>query len=387
MRSFLKKKSTNGLAGQRSKEQINQLHTYVALKLFFIEECFENKYGRINSMRWKGIKVLVTGGASFIGSHIVDSLVLFGAQVRVVDDLSSGKLDNIRSHLNKKAIEFIHADLLKKNVVKKSVKTIDYIFHLAAIHGGRGYVDMHQAAVTANILLDTQLIQEAYLAKVKKFIFASSGCVYPNYIQRNTKEKLFLKESLVGPPYDPDNMYGWAKLTTEKILGAYYKDYGFKSVSCRFFTAFGPRGVENNASIALIARAFIRQNPYEVWGDGQQIRNWTYVDDIVSGMIKAAEHIDNGRAINIGTTTRTSVAEAVQEIFDYTQFHPTVLYKRTMPTGPVNRVCNNKLSRQVLGWEPKIKFREGLHKTIHWYFSTHNKLKVKKTLPYLLTER
>ena len=338
-------------------------------------------------MRWKGIKTLVTGGASFIGSHVVDRLVKLGASVRIVDDLSSGKLENIVDHINNRTVEFIHADLLQRDIAKKSVKHINFVFHLAAVHGGRGYVDMHQAAVTANILMDTQLIHEAYESKVKKFIFASSGCVYPNYMQKDTGKKLYLSEIMVGPPYDPDNMYGWAKLTTEKTLAAYYKDHGFQSASCRFFTAFGPRGIENHAIIAMIARALIKQDPYEVWGDGKQIRNWTYVDDTADGMIKVAECIDDGRAVNIGTTERIRVIDVVREICDYTDFHPDIIFRKKMPVGPVNRVCDNTLAKQLLGWEPKVPFVHGLHTTIDWYFSHKNKKNIRNSLSRLLTER
>lgn len=116
--------------------------------------------------------------------------------------------------------------------------------------------------------------------------------------------------------------------------------------------------------MAMIARAFIRQNPYEIWGDGTQIRNWTYVTDIVEGMIKAAEYIDDGSAVNLGTTERISVLEAAKEIFRYTGFHPRVAFKKSMPVGPPNRVCSNKLAQKKLNWKPQVKFKDGLHRTI-----------------------
>ena len=108
-------------------------------------------------------------------------------------------------------------------------------------------------------------------------------------------------EEQVGPPYDADNMYGWAKLMGELSLRAYHRDYGLKSVSCRYFTVYGPRGHENHAVMAMIARAFIRQDPFEVWGSGRQVRNWTYVSDIVAGTLLAAARIDDARAVNLGT--------------------------------------------------------------------------------------
>ena len=250
-------------------------------------------------MKWKGSRILVTGGASFIGSHLVDALVKRGAKIRVVDNLSSGKRENIRQHLDNNRIEFIHADLKEPQVVRKAVEGIQIVFHLAADHGGRGYVDLHQAGPASNLLLDGLVFWEAVKAGIEKVVFASSGCVYPNYLQDDTTKEVYLKEDMVKPPYDADNMYGWTKLMGELTLKAYYKEYGLKAVSCRYFTVYGSRGVENHAVMAMIARAFVRQDPFEVWGDGTQIRNWTYIDDIINGTILAAEKVNDGTAVNL----------------------------------------------------------------------------------------
>ena len=208
-------------------------------------------------MGWKSCKILVTGGASFIGSHLCDALVEGGAsEIRVVDDLSSGVLSNLQTHIDSGAIEFLRGDLLQQSVAEDAVSGMDLVFHLAAIHGGRGYVDLHQAACSQNLMLDGTLIKAAHEAGVQQFVFASSGCVYPNGIQTDTSQELYLREDMVGPPYDADNMYGWAKLMTEMTLRHYHQDFGLKSASCRFFTVYGERGVENHAVIAMIARAF-----------------------------------------------------------------------------------------------------------------------------------
>ena len=217
-------------------------------------------------MNWQNRKVLVTGGASFIGSNLVNELLKLGARVRVVDDLSSGKLDNIRDLIRANKVEFIENDLRKQDVAERSVEGMSIVFHLAADHGGRGYVDLHQAACAGNLLLDGLVFRACYQAGVEKVVYASSGCVYPNHIQTDPTEILYLTEDMVGPPYDADNMYGWAKLMAEMTLRAYYKDYGMKSASCRYFTVYGPKGVENHAVIAMIARAFIGQDPFVVWG-------------------------------------------------------------------------------------------------------------------------
>jgi len=338
-------------------------------------------------MDWKTRNVLVTGGASFIGSTLVDSLLARGAHIRIVDDLSSGKLENIVDHVANQRVEFIQSDLRDPGVAEKAVKDMDVVFHLAADHGGRGYVDLHQAACAANLMLDGTLFRACNNAGVDKIVYASSGCVYPNYIQTDPSEMLYLTEDRVGPPYDADNMYGWAKLMAEMTLRAYYKDYGLKSASCRYFTVYGPRGVENHAVIAMMARAFVRQNPFVIWGTGEQIRNWTYVDDIVSGTILAAEKVDNGAALNLGTMERIRVMDAAKEILRYMGHNAPIEPRPEMPTGPYNRVADNSLARELLGWEPKVKFMDGLHRTIDWYISVRQEQQVATTLEGMLTER
>lgn len=338
-------------------------------------------------MNWQNRKVLVTGGASFIGSNLVNELLKLGARIRVVDDLSSGKLDNIRDLIRTNKVEFIENDLRKQDVAERAVDGMSIVFHLAADHGGRGYVDLHQAACAGNLLLDGLVFRACYQAGVEKVVYASSGCVYPNHIQTDPSEILYLTEDMVGPPYDADNMYGWAKLMAEMTLRAYYKDYGMKSASCRFFTVYGPRGVENHAVIAMIARAFIGQDPFVVWGTGNQIRNWTYIDDIVRGTILAAEKIDDGTAVNLGTMERIRVMDALQEILKSFGRNPKIEPHPEMPTGPLNRVADNALARNLLGWEPKVMFMDGLRRTIEWYVKTKKQEEVADKLEAILTER
>jgi nucleoside-diphosphate-sugar epimerase len=331
--------------------------------------------------------VLVTGGASFIGSHLVDALVARGARVRVVDDLSSGRIDNLKQYFEHGGIEFQTPNLTDPGVATKVLDGISVVFHLAADHGGRGYVDLHQAACATNLTLDGLLFRACHRAGVEKVVYASSGCVYPNHLQGDPKELLYLTEDMVGPPYDADNMYGWAKLMGEMSLRAYYKDLGLKSASCRYFTVYGERGHENHAVIAMIARAFVRQDPFVVWGTGEQIRNWTHVSDIVSGTILAAEKIEDGTAINLGTMERTRVIDAVHEVLRYTGHTARIELRPEMPTGPLNRVADNALARKLLGWEPQMTFMDGLHQTIDWYFATKDREQVGAQLDRRLTER
>jgi nucleoside-diphosphate-sugar epimerase len=338
-------------------------------------------------MNWKDKHVLVTGGASFIGSGLVDALVQRGAAVRIIDDLSTGKYEYVEHHLKSGSAEFIDADLMDPAVAARSVKGINYLFHLAAIHGGRGYVDLHNVECSMNLVLDGQLFREALKANVEKVIFASSGCVYPNYLQSDPQTELYLTEEMVGPPYDADNMYGWAKLMGEFTLRHYAQKGLLKAASCRYFTVYGPRGKEDHAVIAMIGRAFIQQSPFEVWGTGEQIRNWTYIDDIVEGTILAAECIDDGTAINLGTMERIRVADAAVMILRQMEVEVPIKFLPNMPTGPYNRVASNHLAKKLLNWEPRVPFRQGIQHTIDWYVKNRNPDQVRTNLQSMLTER
>src|SRR5437588_12491884 len=125
--------------------------------------------------------------------------------------------------------------------------------------------------------------------------------------------------------------------------------------------------------MAMIARAFVEQSPFLVWGNGEQVRNWTYVGDIVRGTILAAERIDDGTAVNLGTMERTRVIDAVTEVLRYTGRDLRVELQPDMPTGPMNRVADNSLAKDLLGWEPAMSFVDGLHRTIDWYFETKDR--------------
>jgi nucleoside-diphosphate-sugar epimerase len=319
---------------------------------------------------WSGKPVLVTGGASFISSHLVDSLVTRGATVRVVDDLSSGRVANIQSHIDSGAVEFIEGDLRDVNVTRRGLDGIELVFHMSCDHGGRGYVNTYQAGPATNLHLDGVIFWESVKAKVDKVVFASSACVYPNFMQMDTTRKLYLSEEMVGPAYDADNMYGWSKLMAEFTLRAYHKEFGLKAAPLRFFTVYGPRAKEDHAVIAMIARNYIKQDPIELWGTGEQLRCWTYVDDIVRGLILAAEKIDDATPINLGTPERIRVLDAMKFVMAQMGHKAEIKTRPEMPCGPLNRVADVSRAKELLGWEPAVLFEEGVRRTIDWYTRT-----------------
>jgi len=341
---------------------------------------------------WADVPVLVTGGASFIGSHLVDRLVRLGARVRVADDLSSGKLENLHESISR--IDFRQGDLRERGFARDVMRGQRVVFHLAACHGGRGFIDTHPADCASNMVLDGTVIDEAHRAKVERVCFASSACVYPVQLQVAPQQGnvVYLREEWANPFKEgcasSDGEYGWAKLMGEMTLQAYHKQYGLKSVSCRLFTAYGERENETHAVIALIAKAFVRMDPYEIWGDGQQTRNFTYVGDIADGMIRAAERVDDGSPVNIGTAQHVKIIDCAEKIFAITGFKPKELFFDTSkPVGVYSRAADLTHARAKLAWEPAVGVDEGLKRTIDWYWRANKVEDIAARLGVLLTER
>jgi len=348
----------------------------------------------------KGKLVLVTGGASFIASHLVDTLLEKGADVRVADDFSSGKLENLNYSLSKKGFDkweyknlaVYEGDLKDRNFARHMLDGVDVVFHLAALHGGRGYIDTHPAECSSNMILDQLVFEESYKAGVDRVCFASSACVYPSYLQEHAGSDYLLKEADADPfvrdKAFADLEYGWAKLMGEMALRAYHREYGMKTAAVRIFTAYGPRENETHAIVALIAKAFIKMDPYMIWGNGQQDRNFTYVQDIVDALISASEKIEDGSAVNAGRSDRLTINQAADLVFELVNWKPKkVEHDLSKPQGVASRAADLSKAREVLNWAPRVSYREGFKKTIEWYFANHNIEAVKSNLEKSLLER
>jgi len=319
---------------------------------------------------YHGSTVLVTGGASFIGSALVELLVNNGARVRVADDLSSGLLVNLAAVSND--IEFIQGDLRDQDFANHVTSGRRVVFHLAASHGGRGYIDTHPVECTNNMVLDHVVFQAAASAGVEKIIYASSACVYPTDLQASEQDHNLLAESDAN--FDEpgkafaDGEYGWAKLMGELQLQAFHKQHDIDAVACRIFTAYGERENESHAVIALIAKALARLDPYPIWGNGKQTRNFTYVGDTIYGLALAAARLNGFHALNVGIDRHHTVNELVAEIFAHLGWRPAEFdYQLDKPVGVKSRASDNTRIRRLLGWSPDTDLKQGLRKTIGWY--------------------
>jgi nucleoside-diphosphate-sugar epimerase len=312
------------------------------------------------------MRILVTGAGGFIGHWLTKHLVEEGHEVRAVDI----KEPEFSAHEGA-AFDYT-CDLRSPGNCEFAVHNIDEVYHLAADMGGIGWITTHHAEILHNsLLIDLNMIEAARNAKVKRFLFSSSACVYPEYNQETT-DAAPLKESEVYPAL-PEAAYGWGKLTTEKLCEHYTKDYGIDTRRTRFHNVYGPeetwQGGREKAPAALsrkIALAKIKgEDEIEVWGDGLQRRSFIYVDDVVTGLVSLMES-DYPGAVNIGNDTTVSINELAEMLMQIAG-HPVKLKHIEGPQGVRGRNSDNTLARKVLPmWRPTVSLHEGLTKTYKW---------------------
>jgi len=349
------------------------------------------------------MRAVVTGGASFIGSHLVEALINRGDEVYVLDNFSSGSVENLKGANKAYTFDFLDLrystpDEISRRILGSRLLEADILYHLAADHGGRGYVETRQMNCSNNFAIDNNVFHAAINCGIPKIIFASSGCIYPMREQRSATRVKKLAEINDGRDigYDADGLYGFAKLMGEMTLAAMYQENKIESTSCRFFTVYGPRAKENHAVMSFIARAFIQleswSDKYAVWGTGEQVRNWTYVDDIVQGMILAADSIAGAQVLNLGNNEKITVVEAVSATLNYVgrtyypKYDPQIHFDNSRPVGPIARVADIK-ALLALGGASPTSFKKGLERTIDWYFANKKVDQVAEHLERLLIDR
>lgn len=336
-------------------------------------------------MFYKGKKVFITGGAGFIGSTLADKLIQLGAKTTIGDNLSSGSLTNILRIWKKNNLKyrktsygystneehkFILVNFEQMGDTLKVLNNQEIVFHLAANIGGRGYINTHPADCCEGFSINQNVIKASHLVGADRLLFASSACVYPQDLQKNYGSKYLLKEedAIKNNWVNADKEYGWAKVMGELALNAYNKQYGLKGVSTRYVTAYGPWENDTHAIIALIRRAVEKKDPYIVWGSGKQDRDFTFVNDIVSGTLAACEKSTDVQAINLGTGERYTVAEVIKMIFSILGWKPKkIIFDTTKPEGVKTRALDINKAKEEMDWKPQYNLSQGLKETIDWF--------------------
>ena len=338
---------------------------------------------------YKNKKIVITGGASFIGSHLAQLLLENNAKITIIDNLTSGTKENINQILSD--IEFINGDVREKDIIDKALKGNEMVFHLAAMHGGRGYIDTHPVECLNNMTLDHTVYDSAVRNDIQNIVHASSACVYPTNLQDSEIDRGLLKEDHAnfeepGKAFS-DGEYGWAKLMGELQLNAFIKQYDLTGTSARIFTAYGERENESHAVIALIAKAILKLDPFPIWGNGKQTRNFTYVKDTVMGLALGGLNKEGFDVINVGSSTHNTVLELCDEIFNSLNWKPDSFdFQLDKPVGVKSRASDNSKILATYEWEPNITLKNGVTNTVDWYAS-NTKIKNFEDLDNLLMSR
>jgi UDP-glucose 4-epimerase len=327
--------------------------------------------------------VLVSGGTGFIGSNLVDALLSRGLDVTVADQLIAPNAnpdiwkrrmdryyDICKMHGTQPKLEIIDLSVERERLRHILVTNkVDTVFMLSSVFGGRAFVDKQQAACSIGFAIDQNTIRACHESRtVERISYSSSACVYPPSLN---KPDYLLKESDVLSTGEgmasSDNLYGFQKIMTEITLKVFSEEHGLKTSSCRFLTVYGAGEYPTTHAISMLCQRALRcEDPFTVWGTGQQERGFTYVTDIVEGLILAAEKITDGTAVNLGWDKRYRIRDVVTMILDIVGYNPTIFYDKSKPEGPFSRALDISLTKKLLGWTPKIDLREGLDLTIEW---------------------
>lgn len=294
------------------------------------------------------MKCLVTGGAGFIGSNLVDKLVSLGHKVIVLDNLSTGQLSNL--NLVKNKIKFIKIDISdNKKKIKKYFNKVDWVFHLAGLADIVPSITNPNNYFKCNVQGTLNILEAAKKAKVKKLIYAASASCYgiPSKYPTNEKSKI-----------DPQYPYALTKFLGEQLVMHWFKVYGMPNVSLRFFNAYGPRSRTTGAYGAVFG-VFLAQKlakkPLTIVGDGNQTRDFINVFDLVNAVILAAKKGKNGAAYNLGSGKETSVNEIAKIIGGKKTFLP----KR--PGEPDRSLADINKIKSDINWKPKISIKKGVN--------------------------
>ena len=309
-------------------------------------------------------KILVTGAGGFIGHHLSKYLVARGYWVRGVD-MKHPEFERTAAH------EFEILDLRRWDNCLLATRGVDEVYALAADMGGMGFISAHHAQILHNnSLINLHTLEAARANEVKRYLYTSSACVYPEYKQLDVDVTPLKEEDAY--PAQPQDAYGWEKLVTERLCQHYREDYGIETRIVRFHNIFGPLGTweggREKAPAALcrkVAVAKLTGNPeIEIWGDGEQTRSFCYIDDCVTGLYKLMQS-DYPEPLNLGQDRLVTINQLADIIAGIAGIR---LGKKHVegPQGVRGRNSDNTRLRRVLNWEPEISLEEGLARTYAW---------------------
>jgi len=311
-------------------------------------------------------RFLVTGGAGFVGSHIVDRLLTDGFEVTVIDNLYTGRLENMAHHRGRKDFNFVQGDIRNFDLVKKVLRNVDVVFHEAALVGATCSVENTVLTNEVNVTGTLNLLEACVDADVKRFIYASSAAVY------GKTKTLPHHESLAPQPISP---YGVSKLAAENYVRVFSDVYGLQTVCLRYFNVYGPRQTYGPYSgvITVFINRLLSNQPPIIYGDGEQTRDFVDVQDVVNANTLSLKKGAVGQVFNVATgvaTTVNQLASMLQEIVGKTSLTPIYMKSRI---GEIRySYANVSKARRFLGFNSKVSVEDGLAKLVEWYVLKRN---------------
>lgn len=321
----------------------------------------------------KNKKIIVTGGAGFIGSTLVKELVKLGNKVKVIDNLWRGKIENLSSndgYIINLEEDFINADLTDYEACLKYVKEADIVYHLADIVAGINYVFGNESFIfRQNILINSNVLSACVENRIPNYIYVGTACSFPKHLQME-EEIAYLKEEQTYPA-EPESSYGWSKL-----MGEYEAELAMKSGKInvgllRLHNAYGPFSsyeTERSQVIPSLIRKIIKypKEKFVVWGSGNQYRDFLYVDDIIDALILLAQKGMNKGLIQVGNGIPISIKEVAETIIRLSGKEIQMEYDLSAPEGDKGRVSAGNKAKEFLGWLPRWSLEEGLTATYSW---------------------
>lgn len=312
--------------------------------------------------------IAVCGAGGFIGGHLTAELHRVGARVRAIDVKPLAKWQQPPP-----GVEVVEADLRDLAACRRSLQGVGQVYNLAADMGGMGYIETHKTACMLNVLINTHLLMAAQEAGVQRYFFASSACVYA--ADRQQKPDIPpLRESDAYPAM-PEDGYGWEKLFSERMCRHFREDHGLATRMARYHNVYGTHetfaGGREKAPAAIcrkVAQAKLSGRlEIEIWGDGEQTRSFTYIDDCLRGT-QLVMHGDYADAINVGSSEMVTINQLVSLVEEIAGVKLKRIYKRDAPLGVRGRNSDNTLIQSLYGWQPSTPLREGLMTLYRWVY-------------------
>ena len=306
-------------------------------------------------------KVVVTGGAGFIGSHIAAAFSAAGARVMVLDDLSTGHRENLEEIGGD--IDFVQGSVADQDLLSKVFEDVEVVYHEAAIPSVPRSVEAPRQTHIASVDGTFSLLLAARDRKVRRVVYAASSSAYGD-------QPTLPKSEQMAP--DPLSPYAVAKLVGEYYCKVFTRVYGLETVALRYFNVFGPRqdpGSQYSGVVSRFVSDLLGGKRPMIYGDGEQSRDFTYIDNVVAANVSAASAKDaSGKVINVANGQRVTLNELLEVLKDLTGKHDVTAEYLDPRVGDVKHsLADNTLARELLGYESKVDLREGLSRTIDWW--------------------